>query len=130
MKKTDDDVDCNFVENCGRSDPQAPRLPLAYTFNVQTAAEGSNRYGNANSMYPVLETYTEGSVLEVKVVVSTTHHVSHKQHHFDFFSWSTMPLPRHNTMYMRARLWLDVPVSSVFDAIRLHVRNADPIFSA
>ncbi|CAN0403918.1 unnamed protein product [Ascophyllum nodosum] len=40
----------------------------------QTAAEGSNRYANANSMYPVLETYTEGSVLEVKVVVSTTHH--------------------------------------------------------
>ena len=87
MKKTDDDVDCNFVENGGRSDPQAPRLPLAYTFNVQTAAEDSNRYGNANSMYPVLETYTEGSVLEVKVVVSTTHHVSHKEHHFFFFSW-------------------------------------------
>ncbi|CAM9449279.1 unnamed protein product, partial [Ascophyllum nodosum] len=53
----------------------------------QTAAEGSNRYGNANSMYPVLETYTEGSVLEVKVVVSTTHHG-----HLEFFLCDTSDL--------------------------------------
>ena len=64
---------------------QTPKLfaCLLLTSNTQTAAEGSNRYGNANSMYPVLETYTEGSVLEVRVVVSTTHHVSHK-HLFDY----------------------------------------------
>ena len=55
--------------------PSACILP---TFYVQTAAEGSNRYGNANSKYPVLETFMEGSVLEVKIVVSTTHHVRHK----------------------------------------------------
>lgn len=43
---------------------------------VQTSGEGSNRYGRANTNYPVLETYTEGSILEVKVVASTTHMVS------------------------------------------------------
>ena len=43
---------------------------------VQTSSEGSNRYGRANTNYPVLETYTEGSILEVKIVVSTTHMVS------------------------------------------------------
>ena len=44
---------------------------------VQTSSEGSNRYGRANTNYPVLETYTEGSILEVKIVVSTTHMVSY-----------------------------------------------------
>ncbi|CAN0393687.1 unnamed protein product, partial [Ascophyllum nodosum] len=53
----------------------------------QTAAEGSNRYGNANSKYPVLETFTEGSVLEVKIVVSTTHHG-----HLEFFLCDTFDL--------------------------------------
>lgn len=42
----------------------------------QTDGEGSNRYGRANTNYPVLETYSEGSILEVKIVVSTTHMVS------------------------------------------------------
>ncbi|CAM9493185.1 unnamed protein product [Ectocarpus fasciculatus] len=39
----------------------------------QTAAEGSNKYGLENSNYPVLETYAEGGILEVKIVVSTYH---------------------------------------------------------
>ncbi|CAN0372225.1 unnamed protein product [Ectocarpus sp. 6 AP-2014] len=39
----------------------------------QTAAEGSNRYGQENSNYPVLETYAEGGILEVKIVVATYH---------------------------------------------------------
>ncbi|CAM9767269.1 unnamed protein product, partial [Ectocarpus sp. 8 AP-2014] len=39
----------------------------------QTAAEGSNKYGQENSNYPVLETYAEGGILEVKIVVSTYH---------------------------------------------------------
>ena len=41
----------------------------------QTAAEGSNLYGLENSNYPVLETYAEGGILEVKIVVSTYHWV-------------------------------------------------------
>eukprot|EP00752_Nemacystus_decipiens_P001877 g1808.t1 len=39
----------------------------------QTAAEGANVFGQENSVYPVLETYQEGSVIEMKVVVSTYH---------------------------------------------------------
>ncbi|CAN0384662.1 unnamed protein product, partial [Ectocarpus fasciculatus] len=39
----------------------------------QTAAENSNKYGQENSNYPVLETYAEGGILEVKIVVSTYH---------------------------------------------------------
>ncbi|CAN0301307.1 unnamed protein product, partial [Ectocarpus sp. 12 AP-2014] len=39
----------------------------------QTAAEDSNKYGQENSNYPVLETYTEGGILEFKMVVSTYH---------------------------------------------------------
>ncbi|CAM9261565.1 unnamed protein product [Ectocarpus sp. 8 AP-2014] len=39
----------------------------------QTAAEDSNIYGLENSNYPVLETYAEGAILEVKIVVSTYH---------------------------------------------------------
>ncbi|CAN0419755.1 unnamed protein product, partial [Scytosiphon promiscuus] len=39
----------------------------------QTAQEGSNLFGQANANYPILETYAEGSVMEVKVVVSTYH---------------------------------------------------------
>eukprot|EP00904_Undaria_pinnatifida_P011979 jgi/Undpi1/7911/HiC_scaffold_24.g10383.m1 len=39
----------------------------------QTAQEGSNLFGQENANYPILETYAEGSVMEVKVVVSTYH---------------------------------------------------------
>ena len=42
----------------------------------QTAQEGSNLFGQNNANYPILETYAEGSVMEVKVVVSTYHWVS------------------------------------------------------
>lgn len=42
----------------------------------QTVAEGTNKYGKANSNYPVLETFEEGSVIETKVVMSTWHYVS------------------------------------------------------
>ena len=42
----------------------------------QTAQEGSNLFGQENANYPILETYAEGSVMEVKVVVSTYHWVS------------------------------------------------------
>eukprot|EP00903_Cladosiphon_okamuranus_P005577 g5551.t1 len=42
----------------------------------QTAAEGENKYGKDNSYYPVLETYDEGGILEVKIVVSA-HHWGH-----------------------------------------------------
>eukprot|EP00752_Nemacystus_decipiens_P016303 g14579.t1 len=38
-----------------------------------TAAEGSNMYGQENSNYPVLETYSEGGILEVKTIASTNH---------------------------------------------------------
>ena len=43
---------------------------------LKTAAEGSNLYGQENSMYPVLETYPEGGILEAKFVASTYHWVS------------------------------------------------------
>ena len=42
----------------------------------QTAQEGSNLFGQDNVNYPILKTYAEGSVMEVKVVVSTYHWVS------------------------------------------------------
>ena len=42
----------------------------------QTAQEGSNLFGQDNVNYPILETYAEGAVIEVKVVVSTYHWVS------------------------------------------------------
>lgn len=48
----------------------------AFVFCLQTAAEGSNLYGMDNSNYPVLETYDEGGVFEVKIVLSTWHWVS------------------------------------------------------
>ncbi|CBJ30292.1 EsV-1-166 [Ectocarpus siliculosus] len=44
-----------------------------YIQSDETAAEGSNRYGQENSNYPVLETYAEGGILEVKIVVATYH---------------------------------------------------------
>eukprot|EP00752_Nemacystus_decipiens_P011645 g10338.t1 len=39
----------------------------------QTKEEGSNLYGKENSLYPILQTYEEGSIMEVKVVFSTYH---------------------------------------------------------
>ncbi|CAN0034653.1 unnamed protein product, partial [Ectocarpus fasciculatus] len=39
----------------------------------QTKAEGINLYGQENSKYPVLETYSEGGIIEIKIVVSTYH---------------------------------------------------------
>eukprot|EP00904_Undaria_pinnatifida_P014036 jgi/Undpi1/9763/HiC_scaffold_27.g12219.m1 len=39
----------------------------------QTAAEGTNTFGKATSTYPVLGTFEEGSIIEMKVVVSTYH---------------------------------------------------------
>lgn len=50
--------------------------PVLILPSPQTAAEGDNRYGQKNSVYPVLETYDEGSILEVKIVASTWHFVS------------------------------------------------------
>jgi len=47
---------------------------------IQTSSEDSNRYGRANTNYPVIDTYTEGSILEVKIVVSTSHMVSRIYH--------------------------------------------------
>lgn len=41
----------------------------------QTAADGTNVFGQKNSIYPVLETYQEGSVMDMKVVISTYHWV-------------------------------------------------------
>ena len=43
---------------------------------LQTAAEGTNTFGRENSSYPVLGTYEEGAIIEMKVVVSTFHWVS------------------------------------------------------
>lgn len=48
----------------------APRIDT-----TQTQPEGENRYAQDNSMYPVLETLAEGSVVEMKVVMSTYHWV-------------------------------------------------------
>lgn len=42
----------------------------------QTKSEGSNLFGKENSLYPVLQTYEEGGIMEVKVVFSTYHWVS------------------------------------------------------
>lgn len=42
---------------------------------MQTKSEGSNMYGKGNNNYSVLETYFEGSVMEMKVVMSTYHWV-------------------------------------------------------
>ncbi|CAM9476506.1 unnamed protein product [Scytosiphon promiscuus] len=39
----------------------------------QTSAEGTNVFGRENSIYPVLETYQEGSIIEMKVAVDTYH---------------------------------------------------------
>eukprot|EP00752_Nemacystus_decipiens_P007761 g6935.t1 len=54
----------------------------------QTAAEGSNLYGLENSNYPVLETYAEGGILEVRIVVSTYH-----WGHIEMFLCNTADLP-------------------------------------
>ncbi|CAB1116720.1 unnamed protein product [Ectocarpus sp. CCAP 1310/34] len=43
------------------------------SFSLQTAAEGSNKYGQEDSNYPVLETFAERGILEVKIIVSTYH---------------------------------------------------------
>lgn len=53
----------------------------------QTAAEGSNLYGQENSVYPVLETYAEGGILEAKFVASTYHWVRW----FDIFRYILTP---------------------------------------
>ena len=45
-------------------------------FTTQTQPEGDNKYAQDNSVYPVLETLAEGSVVEMKVVMSTYHWVS------------------------------------------------------
>lgn len=63
--------------SCLPSDPSLPHPPtLLRVFRLpQTKAEGSNLYGQENSIYPVLETYAEGGILEVKITVSTYHDV-------------------------------------------------------
>lgn len=42
----------------------------------QTAAEGDNKFGQANTNYPIQAIYGEGDILEVKIVFSTYHWVS------------------------------------------------------
>ncbi|CAN0016431.1 unnamed protein product, partial [Sphacelaria rigidula] len=54
----------------------------------QTQPEGTNRYGQDNSVYPVLETLAEGSVVEMKVVMSTYH-----WGHLEFFLCNAEDLP-------------------------------------
>ncbi|CAM9920735.1 unnamed protein product, partial [Ectocarpus sp. 13 AM-2016] len=39
----------------------------------QTKAEGTNLYGQENSKYPVHDKYSEGGIIEIKIVVSTYH---------------------------------------------------------
>lgn len=52
-------------------------MPLCDGTNaLQTAAEGTNTFGRESSIYPVLDTYEEGAVIEMKVVISTFHWVS------------------------------------------------------
>ncbi|CAB1098501.1 unnamed protein product [Ectocarpus sp. CCAP 1310/34] len=41
----------------------------------QTKAEGTNLYGQENSKYPVHGKYSEGGIIEIKIVVSTYHWV-------------------------------------------------------
>lgn len=60
-----------------------PRLPFLTRTSLQflhglpqTAAEGTNTFGQANSVYPVLGTYEEGGVIEMKMIISTYHWVS------------------------------------------------------
>ena len=52
-----------------------PHPSFVFAPFLQTAAEGSNLYGRENIHYPVMETYAEGGILEVKVVASTYHWV-------------------------------------------------------
>lgn len=49
--------------------------PILLVLSFQTAAEGDNKYGRENYNYPILGTYAEGGILEVKMVVSTYHWV-------------------------------------------------------
>lgn len=60
-----------FYASCNNF-PTSPVLCVA-----QTSSEDSNRNGRANTNYPVIDTYTEGSIIEVKIVVSTSHVVSY-----------------------------------------------------
>ncbi|CAM9659076.1 unnamed protein product, partial [Sphacelaria rigidula] len=54
----------------------------------QTQPEGDNKYAQDNSVYPVLETLAEGSVVEMKVVMSTYH-----WGHLEFFVCNADDLP-------------------------------------
>lgn len=56
--------------------PPIPPPPAFTHGRPQTAAEGTNTYGRANSVYPVLSTYEEGGVIEMKMIISTYHWVS------------------------------------------------------
>lgn len=70
-----------FADHQTNEPPPPPRALCDALFCCcvhQTAVEGSNLFGQGNTNYPILETYAEGSVMEVKVVVSTYHWVSFK----------------------------------------------------
>lgn len=57
--------------------PRQTLLPLGHTRHVetQTQDEGSNKYSRANGIYPVLDSYKEGQVIEMKVAMSVYHWV-------------------------------------------------------
>lgn len=40
----------------------------------QTAPEDSNKYGLSNNNYPVIDAYTSGATIEMKIIVSTWHY--------------------------------------------------------
>ncbi|CAB1104009.1 unnamed protein product [Ectocarpus sp. CCAP 1310/34] len=76
----------------------------------QTAAEGDNKYGRENYNYPVLGTYAEGGVLEVKIVVSTYH-----WGHVEVFLCDTADLPEGEDSIVTQSCFNDYPLDRAVD---------------
>lgn len=77
---------------------------IYFGIHYQTKSEGSNLYGKENSGYPILQTYEEGGVMEVKVVFSTYHWV--RERYCNFRSSSEVYFIRYaqRTVCMRSPL--------------------------
>ncbi|CAM9543829.1 unnamed protein product [Ectocarpus sp. 8 AP-2014] len=76
----------------------------------QTAAEGDNKYGRENYNYPVLGTYAEGGVLEVKILVSTYH-----WGHVEVFLCDTADLPEGEDSIVTQSCFNDYPLDRAVD---------------
>ncbi|CAM9196488.1 unnamed protein product [Ectocarpus fasciculatus] len=76
----------------------------------QTAAEGDNKYGRENYNYPILGTYAEGGILEVKMVVSTYH-----WGHVEVFLCDTADLPDGEDSIVTQSCFNDYPLDRAED---------------